>query len=206
MMTFVQRKKILLASTNKGKLSEISLLLGNEFTILLLTDVIPEIPEYIETGKSFAENAESKALHFHRLTGIPTIADDSGLCVNYLSGAPGVMSARWAGEKADDSKKNIKLLNEMKNAYRDNRRASFICCASFADGGEIVKTITGKVEGEILFQPKGSSGFGYDPVFFYPPLEKTFAEMTASEKNIHSHRGKAFRDLAAFITHYFEEH
>jgi XTP/dITP diphosphohydrolase len=180
-----------------------SLLLGDMFEPMSLSEVLGTPPDYNETGMTFAENAEGKAIFYNRITGIPTVADDSGLSVVSLNGAPGVRSARWAGKNADDNDKVRKLLEKMKDVLNSKRQASFICCASFADKGAIIKTVTGTVGGEIVFDPIGISGFGYDPVFYYPPLKKTFAEMTTEEKNCCSHRGKASREIADFIKLYF---
>ena len=192
-------KKLLLASTNPGKLREISKLLGKDFKVISLSDIFEKIPDYEESGMTFKDNAEGKALFYNKITGIPTIADDSGLSVASLNGAPGVLSARWAGENALDEDRINKLLREMDKVPDGKRQAQFICCAAFANEGAIKKTVTGNVDGMILFQPKGTSGFGYDPVFYYSPLKKTFAEMKTAEKNEHSHRGIAFRELADYI-------
>jgi XTP/dITP diphosphohydrolase len=202
-MTAANKKRLLLATTNRGKITEISLLLGDMFEPLSLSDILETPPDYTEAGMTFEENAEGKAIFYNRITGIPTVADDSGLSVVSLNGAPGVQSARWAGKTADDNEKIRKLLEKMTNVPSGKRQASFICCASFVDKGLVIKTVTGTVEGEILFESRGNSGFGYDPVFYYPPLKKTFAEMTAEEKNCCSHRGKAFREIADFIKLYF---
>jgi XTP/dITP diphosphohydrolase len=202
-MKTADKKRLLLATTNKGKISEMSLLLGDMFSPLSLSELPGSFPDYDERGMTFAENAEGKAVFYNRLTGIPTVADDSGLSVFALNGAPGVRSARWAGENASDEERISKLLEEMKDVPTGQRQASFICCASFADKGKTVKTVTGTVEGEIVFALRGTSGFGYDPVFYYPPLMKTFAEMTTEEKNSCSHRGKVFREIADFIKLYF---
>jgi XTP/dITP diphosphohydrolase len=202
-MTSANKKSLLLATTNRGKISEISILLGDMFEPLSLSEVLGPPPDCNETGMTFAENAEGKAVFYNRISGIPTVADDSGLSVVSLNGAPGVRSARWAGKDADDKEKISKILEEMKDIPIGQRQASFICCASFADKGVVIKTVTGTVEGEIAFDPTGISGFGYDPVFYYPPLRKTFAEMTTEEKNSCSHRGKAFREIADFIKLYF---
>lgn len=202
-MTGIQRKKILLATMNRGKIKEMSLLLGDDFETVSLSEFSKATMEYNERGTTFADNAEGKALFYNKITGCPTVADDSGLSVIALDGAPGVRSARWAGENATDEDRINKLLAEMKGVPQEKRHASFICCASFADKGKIIKTVTGTVDGEILFEPVGTSGFGYDPVFYFPPSNKSFAEMTAGEKNSCSHRGKAFREIAAFIRSYF---
>jgi XTP/dITP diphosphohydrolase len=202
-MTAANKKRLLLATTNRGKISEMSHLLGDMFEPLSLSEVLGTLQDYNETGTTFAENAEGKAVFYNRITGIPTVADDSGLSVLSLNGAPGVRSARWAGKNADDNDKIRKLLEKMKDVPNDKRQASFICYASFADKGVVIKTVAGIVKGEIVFNPDGTSGFGYDPVFYYPPLRKTFAEMTTEEKNSCSHRGKAFREITDFIKLFF---
>jgi len=202
-MTAANKKRLLLATTNRGKITEMSLLLGDMFEALSLYEVLGTPPDNNEIGMTFAKNAEGKAVFYNRITGIPTVADDSGLSVVSLNGAPGVRSARWAGKNADDNDKVRKLLEKMKDVPNGKRQASFICCASFADKGVVIKTVTETVQGEIAFDPTGISGFGYDPVFYYPPLRKTFAEMTTEEKNSCSHRGKASREIADFIKLYF---
>ncbi|MBN2135986.1 MAG: RdgB/HAM1 family non-canonical purine NTP pyrophosphatase [Acidobacteria bacterium] len=195
--------KILIATNNKGKRDEISSLLGSDFKVLVLDDLHADFDDYEETGNTFCANAEGKAMYFHNLTGLPTVADDSGLIVPALGGAPGVHSARWAGENADDKKRIAKLLHEMKDLPGDVRKALFVCNAAFADKGGIVTCCEGEVSGEILTSPSGANGFGYDPVFFYPSAACTFAEMNREDKNKISHRGIAFRAMADYLKNYF---
>ena len=152
----------------------------------------------IETGSTFAENALLKARYYHQVSRLPTVADDSGLEVEALGGAPGIHSARFAGPDADDAARIVKLLDGMKGLPDHLRGARFTCAAAFVwSGGE--RVFQEQVEGVILEQPRGDRGFGYDPVFFYGPLGKTFAELTPSEKAEVSHRGRAFRRLTAWL-------
>lgn len=155
--------------------------------------------EEMETGSTFAENALLKARYYHRITNLPTVADDSGLEVEALGGAPGVYSARYAGPAADDPARIAQLLERMKGLAVDHRGAHFTCAAAIVwDGGE--RVFQDRVQGLILESARGSNGFGYDPVFFYKPLERTFAELTPEEKTQVSHRGRAFRRLAAWLS------
>ena len=152
----------------------------------------------IEIASTFAENSVLKARHYHELGGLPTIADDSGLEVEALGGAPGVYSARFAGPEASDADRIAKLLDEMKEVPADRRAARFVCAAALVwDQGE--KIFQREVNGVILDAPRGANGFGYDPVFWYEPFKKTFAELTQTEKAKVSHRGLAFRQLTAWL-------
>ena len=170
---------------------------GKGVELISLSD--SETTEPIETGETFSENALLKANHYYRKTGLPTIADDSGLEVEALNGAPGVHSARYAGVGADDGARVSKLLEEMKDVPAHRRRARFVCAAAFVwDGGQ--KVVLDKAQGVILQNPRGHNGFGYDPIFLYEPLGKSFAELAASEKAEVSHRGRAFRRLAAWMS------
>lgn len=157
-----------------------------------------ELPAFEESAPTFSENAAGKALHYSRFCDPPVIADDSGLVVNALDGAPGVRSARYAGPNASSAERIEKLLGEMRARGSKDRRARFICVIALAVRGSIVAVFSDAVEGEILESPRGTGGFGYDPVFFFGPAGKTFAEMSADEKNRYSHRVKAFRKLADF--------
>jgi XTP/dITP diphosphohydrolase len=189
--------RILLATTNQGKLTELNEIMSDAGVELIGLDA-SHSTEAIETGMTFSENALLKAIHFHREYNLPTIADDSGLEVEALGGAPGVHSARYAGSVADDDARVSKLLNEMKNVPSNDRRARFVCAAAFVwDGGQ--KVVVDDARGVILSSPRGADGFGYDPVFFYEPLNKTFAELTSSEKSAVSHRGRAFRTLVQWL-------
>ena len=170
--------------------------MGEQVELIGLSDV--ESTDEIETGSTFAENALLKARYYHQISEIPTIADDSGLEVEALKGAPGIYSARYAGPDRDDNGRITKLLEEMKGLTSERRRARFTCAAALVwDGGE--RVFESDVEGSILESARGADGFGYDPVFFYEPLRKTFAELTPSEKAEVSHRGQAFRQLAAWL-------
>jgi XTP/dITP diphosphohydrolase len=187
---------ILLATTNPGKIAEVRRIMGvRRIDIVSLNE--SERTDLIETGTTFVENALLKARHYHMLSKLPTVADDSGLEVDALDGAPGVYSARYAGPDTGDSGRISKLLDEMKDVSKSQRRARFTCVAAFVwDGGEM--SFRGEVEGSILERPRGLHGFGYDPIFFYEPMGKTFAELTLSEKLEVSHRGRAFEHLTAW--------
>jgi len=155
--------------------------------------------EEIETGSTFAENALLKARYYHRVSMLPTIADDSGLEVEALGGAPGICSARYAGPAAGDAGRIERLLDEMKAIPDQDRGARFTCAAAFVwDSGE--KVFLDHVRGAILESARGVNGFGFDPIFFYEPLGRSFAELTPSEKAKVSHRGRAFRRLAAWMS------
>ena len=150
-----------------------------------------------ENAPTFAENAAGKALHYSRLGEGLVFADDSGLVVPALGGAPGVKSARYAGENATDAERIAKLLNELRGKTGTERAGYFVCAIALAGRGKVSAIVTGRVEGEILEAPRGTGGFGYDPVFYFPALKKSFAELLPQEKNQQSHRGKAFRKLLA---------
>jgi XTP/dITP diphosphohydrolase len=189
--------QILLATTNKGKIEELRLILGEHgLEVSGLTGAMST--EEIETGSTFEENALLKARHYHSLTGCPVIADDSGLEVDALGGAPGLYSARYAGPGATDSDRIIKLLDEMKNVTAERRTARFVCAAAlvWAEGERV---FVAEARGLITEAPRGQGGFGYDPVFYYPPLGHTFAELSSEEKSATSHRGLAFHRLAGWL-------
>jgi XTP/dITP diphosphohydrolase len=184
---------IVIATRNKGKKSEISdLLKGFPVDIKGLDDFGP-IPHIEEDGDTFDENAYKKASFTARILGFPALADDSGLLVEALGGAPGVLSARYAGENATDEQRCQKLLQEMEG--KTNRKAAFECVISIAVPTGPALTYEARCEGLIAEQPSGSNGFGYDPVFYYPPLNKTFGELTIEEKSRVSHRGKALGEF-----------
>jgi len=186
---------IVLATGNQGKLKEFREMVKDfPVEIKSLSDFGP-IPAVIEDGKTFEDNAYKKALFTAKVLGIPAIADDSGLVVDALDGAPGVYSARYAGKQATDADNINKLLRELDG--ESNRKAAFECVLSIAVPSGPALTYVGRCEGEITNTPRGEKGFGYDPVFYYPPLDKTFAEITMEEKNKVSHRGKALGEMAA---------
>ncbi len=184
---------LVLATHNQGKIAEFKKLLSDfDIEIKSLEDFGP-IPPVAEDGKTFEENAYKKAHATARMLGFPVLADDSGLQVEALGGLPGVRSARYAGEKATDQENNLKLLEDMKKVT--NRKAFFKCVISIAVPGGPALTYEQACEGKITHEMKGDQGFGYDPIFYYPPLKKTFAQMSLEEKNRISHRGKAAAQL-----------
>jgi len=168
--------------------------LAVELALLLGLD---KLPEFEENAPTFAENAAGKALHYSRLWDGLVFADDSGLVVPALGGAPGVHSA---GPRATNSQRIEKLLGEMRGKTGAERAAYFVCAIALTEHGRAKAIVTDRVEGEILEAPRGSGGFGYDPVFYFPALGKTFAEIPAEEKNQRSHRGKAFRRLLSSLS------
>ena len=186
-------KFLVLATRNPGKISELkNLLSGFDIEIKSLDDFGP-IPPIKEDGKTFEENAYKKAFFTSRVLGFPSLADDSGLVVEALGGAPGVYSARYAGDNASDEDNNNKLLEEMKG--ETNRKAFFETAVIIAVPSGPALTYIGKCEGEISHESLGKNGFGYDPIFYYLPMKKTFAQMSQKEKNIISHRGKAISEM-----------
>lgn len=184
---------IVIATRNKGKQSEISDLLKDFPVNIKVLDDFGPIPHVEEDGDTFDENAYKKASFTARVLGFPVLADDSGLLVEALEGAPGVLSARYAGENATDEQRCQKLLHEMKG--KTNRKAAFECVISIAVPTGPALTYEARCEGLIAEQPSGSNGFGYDPVFYYPLLNKTFGELTIEEKSHVSHRGKALGEF-----------
>ena len=183
--------QIVLATHNKGKMSEINNLLSSSYEVLTL-DHFPNIKEIPETGKTLKENAFIKARTVFEMTGLPSLADDTGLEVQSLGGDPGVYSARYAGEQASYQDNCEKLLKNMMRVPKKDREAKFRTVIAYKDDNREL-SCDGSVKGEIAQSPKGSFGFGYDSVFYYPPLEKTFAELSEEEKNSISHRGRALR-------------
>jgi len=186
---------LVIATSNPGKTAEIrDLLKGFPIDIKNLDDFGP-IPPVVEDGDTFDENAYKKASFVSKILGLPALADDSGLVVEALGGAPGVYSARYAGENASDRQRYTKLLDEMKG--HTNRQAAFECVLSLAVPTGAALTYEARCEGVIAEKPAGDGGFGYDPVFYYPPLKKTFGELSREEKSRISHRGKALGELKA---------
>lgn len=196
--------KLSLASSNAGKLAEYRELAASSASSLVVElALLPDfemLPAFVENAPTFAENAAGKALHYSRRWDGLVFADDSGLVVPALGGAPGVHSARYAGPQATNSQRIEKLLREMRGKTGPERAAYFVCAIALAERGRALAIVTDRVDGEILEAPRGSGGFGYDPLFYFPALEKTFAEIPAEEKNQHSHRGKAFRRLLAALS------
>jgi XTP/dITP diphosphohydrolase len=194
--------RLFLASSNFGKLKEFRALAASAGEVGLEIQLLPnfsELPAFEESAPTFSENAAGKALQYSHFTDLPVIADDSGLVVDALDGAPGVLSARYAGPNATSAERIEKLLAEIRARGSQDRRARFICVIALAVPGRVVAVFSDSAEGKILENPRGAEGFGYDPVFFFGPAGKTFAEMSADEKNQYSHRAKAFRKLADFL-------
>ena len=196
-----EKRKILVATTNPGKIVELQAMLGTDLRWLSLAD-FSEIPEIVEDGTTFAENARKKALGYAQATGVWTIADDSGLVVDALGGAPGVKSARFSGDKEEEADKTlidhrniIKVLELLEGVPQEQRTARFVCRLCLASPGKILLETKGTLEGLIADREVGSQGFGYDPIFFVPHLKKTVAQLTREEKNAISHRGRAIREL-----------
>jgi XTP/dITP diphosphohydrolase len=192
--------RLYLASSNPGKLRELQTLAeGSEISAELLPK-FRELPPAKEIHASFALNAIEKALHYSRLADDGLIvADDSGLVVDALNGAPGVRSARYAGPSASDEDNNRKLLAELRGVPEEKRTARYICVLALARQNRLLALFSDSCEGLILTKHRGRGGFGYDPLFYFPPLEKTLAEVSEAEKNLHSHRGKAFRKLLSYL-------
>ncbi len=188
-----ERQLLVLATRNAGKTREMCQLLRDFPVEIKNLDDFGPIPPVEEDGTTFDENAYKKASFTAKVLGLPALADDSGLEVEALGGAPGIHSARYAGPNATDAENNARLLREMEG--KTNRAAAFMCVISIAVPSGVALTYEARCEGVIAEAPGGNSGFGYDPVFYYPPLNRTFAQLSAEEKNRVSHRGKAFAEL-----------
>ncbi|MCJ7594014.1 MAG: XTP/dITP diphosphatase [Desulfobacterales bacterium] len=189
----MKRRNLVLATRNQGKILEFrELFSGFDVEIRGLMDFGP-IPPVSEEGETFEENAYQKAFFTAKVLGLAALADDSGLVVEALGGAPGVRSARYAGEGASDEANNRKLLEAMEGM--DNRKAAFECVIALAVPRGPALIYEGRCEGEITREGLGANGFGYDPAFYYPPLKKTFAQISREEKNSISHRGRAMAEL-----------
>jgi XTP/dITP diphosphohydrolase len=183
--------KIILATRNEDKVREIGHILGSLPLALLSLKDFPGIPEIAEDGATFLENARKKALTVQELTGLASLADDSGLEVEALNGRPGIMSRRFAGPGATYADNNLKLIDQMKGIPFDSRRARFVCVAALAAPDGKVHLSEGELSGYIAESPRGEGGFGYDPLFYLPEYGKTVAELDAETKNAISHRAKA---------------
>ncbi|HKN18170.1 MAG TPA: XTP/dITP diphosphatase [Dissulfurispiraceae bacterium] len=194
--------EVVLATRNRKKVEEISRIFKGIGVIFLTLDDFPSCPEVEEDADTFEGNAVKKALTVARCTGKAAIADDSGLEVYTLQGAPGVLSARYAGPDADDRANNEKLLAAMQHLLDGKREARFVCCIAFALPNGTVRTFTGFAEGTIGRQECGRSGFGYDPLFYPQGHRKTFAEMLPEEKDMLSHRKKALEQLRDYWEHF----
>lgn len=201
-VTLVAMKKLLLATRNKGKIEEFRRILEEiapgEIELVGL-DQFSDLPDVEETGSTFEENALLKARQMSAATGLPAIADDSGLCVDALGGDPGIFSARWSGVHGDDEANLLKVLDQMKDVQGDDRSAYFICVAALAlvDGRSHCEE--GRFLGRLLDHPVGENGFGYDPIFSPHGYTISSAQMSAEEKDAISHRGKALRAIAPHV-------
>ena len=189
------RIEIVIGSRNPGKLVEIEAILQNFPVKLRSLAEFPDAPDVEETGTTFQENAEKKALELAAHLARKVLADDSGLEVDALDGAPGIYSARYAGEHGDNEANNRKLLKNLEGLPLEQRTARFRCVIALAEPGRVLLTADGACEGQIAFSPRGTNGFGYDPVFLYPPDNMTFGELNESLKNKVSHRANALHQL-----------
>ena len=191
--------KLLVATGNQGKLKEIQSLLGDSSIDLIGLDHITDPPEVVEDGGTFSANARKKALEMAKFSGFLTLADDSGLVVDGLNGAPGVFSARYAGEQGDDTANNAKLLQESDAVADEKRQAAFHCVIALAWPDGRCETYDGQVSGLIMRGARGTGGFGYDPLFMVPEYGKTMAELPSTIKNRISHRGMALRKVIPLL-------
>ncbi len=189
-------KKVILATNNQGKVKELGKLLS-DFGLTLVAQSDLTIDSIEETGLTFIENALLKARHAAKCSGLPAIADDSGLAVDILAGAPGIYSSRYAGKQANDEQNVLKLLDALKDVPAGKRQAQFYCALVYIRHAEDPTPIVcyGRWPGEITFSPSGKGGFGYDPIFYIPELDCTAAELDREEKNRISHRGRAVKEL-----------
>jgi len=192
-------RRLLLATRNPGKLRELRRALEGLPLEVVGLDGVPAVPVPRETGRTFAENARAKALRYGRGRPGWTLAEDSGLEVDRLGGAPGVRSARFSSPRPTDAKNIRKLLGLLGSAPPSERGARFVCVMALVEGGRVVREFRGEVRGRIAPAPRGDSGFGYDPVFYHPRLRRTFAELPAEVKDGVSHRGRAARKLRRFL-------
>ena len=193
--------RLFVASSNQGKLREYRALASAANAPIELSPIpdFDAVPPYEEGTSTFAENAAGKAMYYSRFSPGLLLADDSGLVVPALGGAPGVHSARYAGPDASDADRIRKLLHELRGKTGEERRARFVCVLVLAEAGEARAVFSASAEGELLEAPQGQHGFGYDPIFFFPALRKSYAELSIEEKNLYSHRGKAFRKALEFL-------
>jgi XTP/dITP diphosphohydrolase len=197
---------ILVATTNPGKLREIVRILdGLPVQLKTLSD-FPDVPVADETGTSFAENARQKALHYSAMTGMVTLAEDSGFEVDALNGEPGIFSARYLREDASYRERFADIYRRVRESGSGDRTARFVCAVALADGTRVLFEANRHVEGRLADAPAGPNGFGYDPAFFYPPYGRTFGEVSDEEKTAVSHRGQAMRAVRAFLENHSGSH
>jgi XTP/dITP diphosphohydrolase len=202
-------KRILIATSNPGKLRDFAGAASSHGIEIASIPSFSSLPSVVEDGLTFEANARKKAEHYSRYAPSEIVlADDSGLEVDALGGAPGVHSARYAAaaprsveNNTDDHANNARLIHELRNIPSEKRTGRFVCVIAAARDGQTLAVFRGQAEGVILDSPRGSNGFGYDPLFYFPQIEKTFAELTAEEKARYSHRGAAFRQFLAWHQH-----
>lgn len=193
----IAKKKLVFATKNLGKVREVSQLIGEKYFELLSLNDFDNVEEIIEDGNSFAENAVKKAKFVFKKFGLPVVADDSGLVVEQLNGAPGIYSARYAGINATDEENNKKLISQL-IMFPMPHKAKFVCSAVYFDGEKLLES-NGEISGQVIHEPRGKNGFGYDPLFIPDGYNKTSAELELEEKNKISHRSKAFKSLVKLI-------
>jgi len=196
--------RLVLATANRRKLTELARILAEEHADVALVSLaeLPAAPDVAETGATFAENALLKARAIADFTGLPTVADDSGLCVDALNGMPGVLSARWSGRHGDDDANLRLLLGQVADVPDERLGARFVCAAALVVPGDAGRLREGVVSGRLIREPRGSNGFGYDPIFVPDGYDVTTAEMDPADKDKISHRGRALRALAPEIRRY----
>lgn len=192
-------KQLLVATRNRGKIKEIGALLDGLVEEILCVADLPDLPETVEDGATFSDNALKKAREACLASGLPVLADDSGLVVNGLGGRPGVFSARFAGSDADDRANNRKLLQEVAGLTQSERSAAFVCSMAFVSPDGVEQLFEGRVAGTIIDQPRGGHGFGYDPLFLVDGYQQTMAELPLDEKNRISHRGQALQAFKLYL-------
>jgi XTP/dITP diphosphohydrolase len=198
----LSKEQLLLATTNQGKAIEIKSYLKDLPMKIHSLKELGQLKPFAETGRTFDANARGKSIFYSTNWEGLTLAEDSGLEIESLRGEPGVLSARYSGERATDQKNNQKVLERMKGVPSEKRNARFVSCMVLSKKGDVIKEIKESVEGIITLEEKGAHGFGYDPLFYYPPLKKTFAELLPEEKNKVSHRGRALKKLKEFLQDY----
>ena len=191
------KQKIIFATKNAGKFREVAHILGEEYFELLSLNDFNNVGEIVEDGNTFEENAIKKAKYVYEKYGLPVLADDSGLTVEQLNGEPGIYSARYAGENATDEENNLKLIEKVED-LPEPHRAKFVCAGVYYDGHKILNA-RGEIIGRLLLEPRGTNGFGYDPLFLPDGYDQTTAELSLDEKNKISHRSKAFNLLLKLI-------
>ncbi|MHB8058033.1 MAG: XTP/dITP diphosphatase [Desulfuromonadaceae bacterium] len=192
-------KNLIVATRNKGKILEINALLAGLVDQVTSAEDFADFPETVEDGATFEENALKKAREASGFTGLPALADDSGLVVDALDGRPGVFSARYAGVGAGDAANNARLLSECQNIPEEQRQAAFVCVLAFVTPEGDEQLFTGRVAGRILSEARGGAGFGYDPLFLVDGFERSMAELELAEKNAVSHRARAFHKFREYI-------